>query len=359
MNRMLVAGNTVKGFVNFFADFIKGARTTFLKGGSGVGKSTFIRQVEKRAKELGYEVVEVPCSSDINSLDAIKIIGLNLVVLDATSPHIFEPQLYGIDGDIFDLGKFLDEKNLQPQAGIMFELLQQKKQAYQGLYNELETVKNQYENIDLIYQKGFDIQNFVQLKKDLYERINFECATNELKVFVDYIDGTGYHNICNEYIDDRQVISVVGRCEKCKFDILESLAKKLDCKKIRYEKYYSILNPNQLYAIGLKNMFVQIASSGEGIDTDKCFNMSKINMDVNLLLEHRHSINYGLKRASDYYQKARLAHAELEKIYLKAMDFASLEKEKDKYINNLFLRYWHKFCLWYTIIRRFLRIVFW
>ena len=43
MERLLVAGNTANGFVNYFGDFIKGARTTFLKGGSGVGKSTFIR----------------------------------------------------------------------------------------------------------------------------------------------------------------------------------------------------------------------------------------------------------------------------------------------------------------------------
>ncbi len=47
MERLLVAGNTAEGFVNLFGDFIAGSRTTYLKGGSGVGKSTFKRVCKK------------------------------------------------------------------------------------------------------------------------------------------------------------------------------------------------------------------------------------------------------------------------------------------------------------------------
>ena len=81
------------------------------------------------------------------------------------------------------------------------------------------------------------------------------------------------------------------------------------------------------------------SDNGEGFDTDSCFNMSRVQNDIPLLLEHRHCINYNLKRAGDYYKRSRVAHTEIEKAYLPAMDFAALEVEKQKYLDSLFSKY--------------------
>jgi len=341
MERLLVAGNTANGFVNYFGDFIKGARTTFLKGGSGVGKSTFIREFGAYAEKLGYEIVKVPCSSDMNSLDAIKVYGLNLVMLDATSPHVFEPELYGVSGEIFDIGKFLNPEKLLPKTGILNELLETKKQAYKCLYNELNCVYKQYQNIDNIYYAYFDEDKFNRLVKEIFESLDITCADNKIKGFVDYIAGDGYHNIAAEYAGERQIVNISGRCNLTKYDVLENIASRLDKKKVRYESYYTALYPNKLFAIGLKNIFIMCSDNGEGFDTDVCFNMNRIQGDISLLLEHRHCINYNLKRAGDYYLRSRVAHTEIEKTYLPAMDFAALEMEKQKFLDNLFGKYWH------------------
>lgn len=339
MDRLLVAGNTQKGFVSKFDDFISGSRTTFLKGGSGVGKSTFIRQFAEMAENLGYKTVKVPCSSDINSLDAVKVLGLNLVMLDATSPHIYEPELYGVSGDIFDIGKYLDSNVLTPQVGILKELLDTKRCAYKCLYNELDCVKNQYENIDNLYYAHFDAVAFDKLAKEVFESIDITCADVELNAFADYISGDGYNNIAAEYVGGREVVNICGRCSRARLNVLENIASRLDKKKVRYERYYTILDPTKLYAIGLKNCFLMSADKGNGFDTDECFNMSKVQADIPLLLEHRHCINYNLKRAGDYYKKSRVAHNRIEKIYIAAMDFDSFEADKKKYLDNLFAGY--------------------
>ncbi len=336
MERLLVAGNTADGFVNLFGDFIKGSRTTYLKGGSGVGKSTFIREFAKRAEDLGYETIKVPCSSDINSLDAVKVLGLNLVMLDATSPHVFEPELYGITGDIFDIGKHLNPDVLAPKTGILRELLDTKKQAYKCMYNELHCVKKQYENIDNLYNAYFDDDAFNNLCKKAFESLDLTCSDSKIKAFVDYIAGDGYHNIAGEYVQGRQIVYISGRSSFAKYSLLEYIASRLDNKKVRYESYYTLLNPKKLFAIGLKNVFLMCSDNGEGFDTDICFNMSRVQSDIPLLLEHRHCINYNLKRAGDYYMRSRVAHTEIEKAYLPAMDFAALEREKQIYLDKLF-----------------------
>lgn len=339
MNNLLVAGNTTDGFVNFFGDFINGCKTTYIKGGSGVGKSTFIREFAKRAEDLGYECIKVPCSSDINSLDAAKVLGLNLVMLDATSPHVFEPELYGVNGDIFDIGVHLDGGKLVPKTGILKELAETKQYAYKCLYNELKCVKFQFDNIANLYFSHFDNEKFLRLVKEVFHSLDLTCADTKIKAFADYIAGDGYHNIIDEYVDGRKVINICGRCNAAKYAVLQEIASRLDYKKVRFESYYTILEPNKLFAIGLKNVMLVCADNGDKFDVDTCFNMSKVQADVPLLLEHRHCINYNLKRAGEYYVKSRIAHADIEKAYIEAMDFASLEAEKQNYLDNLFAKY--------------------
>lgn len=336
MERLLVAGNTTQGFVNFFSDFTHDCRTTFIKGGSGVGKSTFIREFAGRAEELGYDCIKVPCSSDINSLDAAKVLGLNLVMLDSTSPHVFEPELYGISGDIFDIGVHLDQSKLAPKTGILRELVDSKKHAYKCLYSELECVKKQFDNIGDLYYAHFDEGKFEKLVKEIFASLDLTCADAKIKGFADYIAGDGYHNIADEYVAGRKVINICGRCNAAKYAVMDAIASRLDHKKVRYESYHTILDPSKLFAIGLKNIVLMCAECGDKYDVDVCFNMTKVQADVPLLLEHRHCINYNLKRAGEYYVKSRIAHAEIEKAYLAAMDFSALEVKKQKYLDNLF-----------------------
>ena len=67
-------GNTPRRFVNHFDDilpFERARRVYFIKGGSGVGKSTFMRAVGQHCAQAGYKVEYFNCSSDPQSLDGV------------------------------------------------------------------------------------------------------------------------------------------------------------------------------------------------------------------------------------------------------------------------------------------------
>lgn len=69
--RMFAGANTSTGFRSFY-NFLIGSeahRLIVLKGGPGVGKSTFIRHVADALIKSGYLVELFHCSSDPNSLD--------------------------------------------------------------------------------------------------------------------------------------------------------------------------------------------------------------------------------------------------------------------------------------------------
>ena len=67
-------------------------RKIILKGGPGVGKSTFMKKVGKYFEAIGVNVEYHWCSSDNNSLDGVVIGDHTVCLLDGTAPHIVDPQ---------------------------------------------------------------------------------------------------------------------------------------------------------------------------------------------------------------------------------------------------------------------------
>ena len=110
MKAYFSAGNTPHGFINYFDDAIDVEHATqilYIKGGSGVGKSTLMRKASLIARNMDMDVVEIYCSSDKDSLDGVVIDG-KIALFDATMPHIADPLYPRLNGRIVDLGQFLE-----------------------------------------------------------------------------------------------------------------------------------------------------------------------------------------------------------------------------------------------------------
>ena len=83
-------GNTSKGFYSFYRYILsqdEARRIICIKGGPGTGKSSLMKKVGQFFNEKGYNIEYHHCSSDNNSLDGVVIKGLNVAILDGTSPH--------------------------------------------------------------------------------------------------------------------------------------------------------------------------------------------------------------------------------------------------------------------------------
>lgn len=115
--RYFPGGNTARGFVNKFGGIVppwsENHYCYIIKGGPGVGKSTLMKSVSKKARELGYMTEEFHCSGDPESLDAVRIPGKKVVLLDGTSPHSIDPKIPGAGQEIINLGRFKNKAELR------------------------------------------------------------------------------------------------------------------------------------------------------------------------------------------------------------------------------------------------------
>jgi len=107
-----------EGFISCFDHLLPEdqlRRKLILKGGPGVGKSTFMRRIHAALCESGEPSTLYFCSGDPDSLDAAAVPGAGLVILDGTAPHIVDPKIPGARDSIINLGVCLDEAAMRPR----------------------------------------------------------------------------------------------------------------------------------------------------------------------------------------------------------------------------------------------------
>lgn len=109
-----LGASTPRGFVSHYDTLFEEVRhLTVLKGGSGCGKSTFMRAIGRAAQQRGLDVSYILCSSDPDSLDGVILPQLSAAWADGTAPHVLEPRLCGGSMNYLNFGAFYDSAAMQ------------------------------------------------------------------------------------------------------------------------------------------------------------------------------------------------------------------------------------------------------
>ena len=136
--RYFAASNSADGFINYFPPIFSECQKLYvIKGGPGTGKSCLMKQVAARAEAEGYSVTYYACSSDPDSLDGIRIEEMNVGLLDATAPHVWEPREIGTVEQLIDLGAFWDSDYLSARREEIRGMSEKKRARYQSAYRYL------------------------------------------------------------------------------------------------------------------------------------------------------------------------------------------------------------------------------
>ncbi len=133
-------GNTARGFHSFFSYILsseEARRIIILKGGPGVGKSTFMRRMAEMLEERGQIVEYLHCASDSRSLDGVVCRAVGFAMLDGTAPHIVDPEMPGAADSILNLGVFLDEEGLTRRKALIRKLLNEISGCFNQAYRYL------------------------------------------------------------------------------------------------------------------------------------------------------------------------------------------------------------------------------
>lgn len=111
VTNFFLGANSGEGFQNLFSQ-ITDLEDTYdlmvLKGGPGVGKNTFMREIGRAMEAAGTPVEYLWCSGDPDSLDGVVLPDLRCAVVDGTSPHVVEPRYPAAVDRYVDLGRFYD-----------------------------------------------------------------------------------------------------------------------------------------------------------------------------------------------------------------------------------------------------------
>ena len=111
-----LGANSAEGFYSLYDQLREGENMRdliVLKGGPGVGKSTFMRCIGKQAEEKGLQIEYIRCSGDPDSLDAVCLPQLGVAVADGTAPHVVEPAYPAAVGRYVNLGQFYNVDRLK------------------------------------------------------------------------------------------------------------------------------------------------------------------------------------------------------------------------------------------------------
>lgn len=136
------ACNSFDGFKSYFPQIFepqKYKRIFILKGGPGTGKSSLMRSVGAYYSRLGLYTEAVYCSSDPSSLDGVivKYRGLNIAILDGTSPHATEAKYPALIEKTTNLEESIDSSVLKSSYDRILELNKKKYDGYKSAYSAL------------------------------------------------------------------------------------------------------------------------------------------------------------------------------------------------------------------------------
>ena len=119
-----LGATTPAGFKGYFEALRRepGMQMYLIKSGPGCGKSTLMKQLAQKAEQKGEAIQRIHCASDPDSLDGVVFLQRRTAIVDATAPHVVEPDAPGADEIVVSLYHTISAAQLAPHADEVKEL---------------------------------------------------------------------------------------------------------------------------------------------------------------------------------------------------------------------------------------------
>ena len=342
---VFAGNNTAQGFYSCFDELIKpyeAKHIYILKGGPGVGKSTFMKNFAIAMIDKGYSMEFIHCSSDNESLDGIIIPELRIAFVDGTAPHTIDPVLPGAVDEIINLGIYLDNHQLEKHRVKIIQLMKNMSQLYESAYRYLNSANVIQEEIDSIYSKFMDLNAFKQICNEAIGKVENllpEKSPNHSKgkmrkLFSESYTSDGYISHTNSICKESKIWAVVGDNTNYNSEILSQIAEKAIEKGYDTECFLKPLNPEKIQHIFIPEMQLIIVSEKKHMNVayEEVFDLNSI-MDAEKLKKHISEIENNMqlydlliKNALEKLSEVKKQHDLLEVFYVNSMDFKGVNE---------------------------------
>lgn len=359
---MFPGGNTYMGFYSFY-DYImdkeEATRIFIVKGGPGVGKSTFMKRIGENMMERGYDVEFHWCSSDNSSLDALVIPEIKVALIDGTAPHVVDPVNPGAVDEIINLGEFWDESKMCLHRDEIVAENQRVGRHFQTAYSCLKMAKLVREEEKGYRSEGIDVEAFSRLEGSIItevfgERMPWGSGKNyrDRHLFSSAITPEGIVHYLPSLLEGvKKLIVVKGEPGSGSDDVLLDVAFLAFRCGYYCESYHCAFDPaqvdlvvvpqNQTAVLKLVPELSFDPSSVTGIDVymeydfNSCTDKGTVDLYQEELAFAQESFKRFLDRAVKYLKKAKAAHDEMEKYYIDSMNFEGIEKKRQEILSRI------------------------
>lgn len=342
--RAFLGGNTPMGFFSYFDQLIRPERAQrlyILKGGPGTGKSSFMKSIAKAFQEAGHAVEAFHCSSDPESLDAVRIPALEVAWVDGTAPHEIEPKFPGIFDEIVDFGAFLDPTVLQERKQQVLEVQAEVRHGFQQTYRYLAAAKSIHENIvaanTAAMAHGRLNERIQQIVAAIFgHRTPSKVTGHSRRLFASAVTPVGITQFLPSLMDSvPKRIVVTGEPGTGKSTLLKAVAQAAVTQGFDLDIFHSPLDPHAIDHVIIPRLGVAVITSTV-ISPYEHPDATLVNLneyrDYDKVKRHRQQTEDAmalfrqvLDRAVQTLAETKAVRDVLEGYYVDAMDFSKVE----------------------------------
>ncbi len=319
----LASANTGLGFVDNFDSILENDGKGYcyiIKGGSGTGKSTMLHKIAEHFENLGYEIEFFHCSSDFNSLDGVRIVELNVSVIDGTAPHTKDAGLPSINAEIVNVGEFIGRGVAKHKAQIE-KLVKLKGENYKQIYSYLAICKGLEDIVCNEFKREFNAGEFESEVEKILCDLNLhkqKLNASERHLFLDYVGENGIESTFNK--NKYQSILKLN-FNAYQFGLFyDRLAKVLKNLNYNFIAFHSVID-NNVKAVYIKNIDLIICYEENCKSTVVAFNR-KLQKQI-------------LAKVSTILKETKKLHKGIEKYYIANVDFNGVNGLTEKLINKI------------------------
>ncbi len=344
--KYFLAANSCQGFVSEFeSNCTNDYYTYIIKGGPGTGKSSFMKKVAQKVAQNGQKVTLCPCSSDPESLDAVILEDLKIIIIDGTAPHTIDPTYPAVKQEILNFGEFWQGEKLENKTEII-EITNQNKALHQTASRYLKAAG------ELLLDNQKTATACLNLKKceGLAQKIIktfFEeqyAIPKENVRFLGGITPKGYVTFCDDLTQNFENLVVIeDDFFIASHHILNVLREKALQNGYQITTLKNPLLPNLIdhllipklsLAVVSENRFTHFNSKIRRIHSRRFYDNRLLHQSKNRIKFNNRLCRELLDSAYFTLNEAKLVHDQLEKHYINAMNFEKLNNFADMFCKN-------------------------
>ncbi|WP_066638277.1 PRK06851 family protein [Desulfolucanica intricata] len=356
LKKVFPGGNTYKGFYSFYDYIIEpdANRIFVIKGGPGVGKSTFMRKIGETMLEKGYDVEFHCCSSDNGSLDGVVIPALKIAMLDGTAPHVVDPKNPGAVDEILHLGDHWDQAGLLAHKAEILACNKETGRLFTRAYSYLAGAKIFLDEVKFYYRGtgAFDVGTFdkkvLELTHEIFEgKPRQTDRPKDRHLFATAITPEGPESHLESivgHLDKRYII--MGDDGTGKSTLVRRLMEAALMRGFDVEAYHCTLDPDLIDHLVIPGLSVAIINAVEPHEYKAKANDSVIDtmefvsplLNEKYLFEKnkaREMYRQCMEQAIWFLSQAKKEHDKMENYYVPYMNFKEINDRREQVMQRI------------------------